>query len=1175
MNILSKRVDNDGRIILLNMEINDEPYTLINLYAPNTEKERKQLFKKVDKWLNVYAEMKEKCIISGDFNYTPNPGLDRKLHPENRQNVDSSKLLYDKLVNSYSLTDIWRLKHKNIKQYTCRSQSRIDLILCSDSIVPMVKEIQIRKPYVFSDHNNVYMSLDISVQPQGPGYWKLNCSMLKDQNYVTGVKNIINKIKEQYKPDDAKQVIWEMCKLEIKEYSMKYGKLAKQNESEEIKQLQVELAKVQDQLVKNDCEPLRDRQSELLDRLESYYVKKAKAAQIRARVQDIEEGEKNTKYFLGLEKSRQINNCIRSVKVNDRRISNGNEIIKEVVEYWSEMYRSKNVDDREINEYLETVTLEQSLNVHEQQKCEGFLDVDECKQVLIGMKKNKSPGSDGLPPEFYLAFWDEVKYMLVDCLNESFMTGRMSASQRKSIITLIFKKGDREQLKNWRPISVLNTDYKLMAFVIAQRLHKVLPKIVNSDQTGYIKGRFIGSNIRLIEDIFEYVNKNNMPGAAIFCDFEKAFDSVEFNFVSKVLEKFNFGPQLRQWINVFYSDIYSSVKCNNWITKSFKVTRGIRQGCPVSALIFVLVAEIMAVKIRKNNDIKGILLPGGEVKLSQLADDTTLFMSDETSILNVLEEIKKFGSVAGLRLNLLKTKGMRLGSMRKNQKEIGDIVWTSDPVKTLGVYFGHDSKEKGMLNWEAKISEVERCINIWKPRNLTIVGRITVVKTFVLSKVAYLAASVECPSAYVKRINQIIYNFIWKGKRDKVKRQTMIMKREEGGLGVIDFKLQERSMKVMMLKRILTKGKENWKRLPLYYLSKPGQNNLLLHLDSIPESHIMESFTMPGYYEQIVKAWYCCKQKKQTDVNTRLIREQIIWSNNNIRYKGKTLWFSNWIESNILFVNDIFNNEGTFKDEVFNSIKDRRNVIAELHMLKNAIPVTWKQKLLSDPCNMQIRKAVKPALLINGHCIDVDKITSSKQIYTWLVNINKKKPCTQVYWREVFQDKNIIWSNVYIEKMKYVLEQKIVAFNFKILNNIIATPHKLWRWKLNRNEICHLCFSEGTLEHMMINCCYFEDYYKCLKNIFESIGYGNIKMNLYTLVCGYKPNIAEYRIVNILLNLIFFNVYKCWIRMRLEKCRINPIYALCNELKIRCKTTIYSDIMFSQIKDKIQMYHVN
>ena len=121
------------------------------------------------------------------------------------------------------------------------------------------------------------------------------------------------------------------------------------------------------------------------------------------------------------------------------------------------------------------------------------------------------------------------------------------------------KRKNRLYLENWRPISLLNIDYKIAAKVMAGRLSKVLPKLINEDQTGYIQGRYIGQNIRLIQDIMKVTSLESIPGLAIFIDFKKAFDSLDWNFLNKTLQSFNFGPNIQKWVKTFYTDISSCV----------------------------------------------------------------------------------------------------------------------------------------------------------------------------------------------------------------------------------------------------------------------------------------------------------------------------------------------------------------------------------------------------------------------------------------------------------------------------------------------------------------------------------------------------------------------------------------------------------------------------------------
>ena len=197
--------------------------------------------------------------------------------------------------------------------------------------------------------------------------------------------------------------------------------------------------------------------------------------------------------------------------------------------------------------------------------------------MLRGIQNNepgKSPGTDGLPAEFYKVFWKDVSPFLIRCLNKSY--------QRRGIISLIPKKDKAlQELKNWRPITLLNCDYKIASKAIASRLKAVLQNLVDNDQTGFLKGRSIAENICLINNVISYT-ESNIPGLLLFVDFEKAFDTIEWAFVEKTLHHFGFGSSLIKWINLFYRDIQSCDINNGWSSGFFESSRGVRQWCPLS-----------------------------------------------------------------------------------------------------------------------------------------------------------------------------------------------------------------------------------------------------------------------------------------------------------------------------------------------------------------------------------------------------------------------------------------------------------------------------------------------------------------------------------------------------------------------------------------------------------------
>ena len=323
--------------------------------------------------------------------------------------------------------------------------------------------------------------------------------------------------------------------------------------------------------------------------------------------------------------------------------------------------------------------------------------------MVCKLKKGKSPGTDGLTPEFYQYFYEDIKEHLMSMLHECFVKGELSDTMKQALITLIFKGGDNLDLKNYRPISLTNYDYKILAFVISNRIQKVITTLVHSDQVAYIKGRYIGNNARHILDVIEYAENFNEEGAIICLDFQKAFDSLEWDFMFKALRHFNFGDNLIQWIQVMYTKPVSMIKNNGWIGKEINILRGIRQGCPASALLFVLCTEIMNISLRSSPDVKGFIIGNVEKKLFAYADDTELVVKNKESIIHSLKLIEMFGKVSGLNLNKQKCIGIWLGPYKNTGDLYGDIRFTNEPVKCLGIYVGHSKAIQYQLNWSKKL----------------------------------------------------------------------------------------------------------------------------------------------------------------------------------------------------------------------------------------------------------------------------------------------------------------------------------------------------------------------------------------------------------------------------------------------------------------------------------------
>jgi hypothetical protein len=232
-------------------------------------------------------------------------------------------------------------------------------------------------------------------------------------------------------------------------------------------------------------------------------------------------------------------------------VTEQDDISKEQVRFYKELY-SKVPTDKVAQDRLLNL-LDRKLTDEQRDSCDGQLTVGECLMAVKSMAYGKTPGSDGLPKEFYLSFWDLLKEDFVEMANYCFSVELMPESMRQALISLLFKKEDPELLKNWRPISLLNTDYKIITKVLVNRVKPVMPTIIHPDQCCSVPGRSSEDNATLLRDVCNYLEVNErMTCAFISIDQEKAFDYVDWDFLDRILGTMSFGPQFRSYINFKY-----------------------------------------------------------------------------------------------------------------------------------------------------------------------------------------------------------------------------------------------------------------------------------------------------------------------------------------------------------------------------------------------------------------------------------------------------------------------------------------------------------------------------------------------------------------------------------------------------------------------------------------------
>ena len=312
--------------------------------------------------------------------------------------------------------------------------------------------------------------------------------------------------------------------------------------------------------------------------------------------------------------------------------------------------------------------------------------------------------------------------------------------------------------------SLVNVDVKIGSKAIAKRLENVLPHIIHYDQNAFVKGRTIFDAVRTISDVMEFTKIRDYQGIMSAIDFEKAFDSLNWNFLLKSLEFFGFGESFLGWIKTFYKNISSCVINNGFSTPSFNLKRGVRQGDPLSPSLFIIVLELLAVYIRNNDQIKGIAVDGSEIKLVIFADDMTSFVRDKLSYHTLFDTIDLFGTYSVLKVNHDKTEILLLGNMDVSCSELG-VDEISKVTKIIGVYFTFNHSFFYKLNFESIEKSLRGLLKGWSWRGLTLLGKIQVIKSFAIPKILYRVDLISNKKEFIKKNKYFIILFCLEGKR--------------------------------------------------------------------------------------------------------------------------------------------------------------------------------------------------------------------------------------------------------------------------------------------------------------------------------------------------------------------------------------------------------------------------
>lgn len=524
-------------------------------------------------------------------------------------------------------------------------------------------------------------------------------------------------------------------------------------------------------------------------------------------------------------------------KPDEPRTDDENIIHKNFVEYYSTLYSDKQIHGKSLNDMIENLDLD--LNRDQRDTLEEPITREEIMKAIASLPNGKATGTDGIPYEAYKVMAQEMVGPLLKLASRVSARGYIPNTWKEIIITVLAKEPDSFSTHKYRPISLLNGDYKIFMRIWANRLGPILADIIGHHQRGFIPTRDGRENIITAQLVADWCNAAGETACEMFLDQEKAFDMVSYKSINAVFEKKDWPSVFRRMIASTYTcgTRKARVKINGILSAgTIRIDTGTSQGCPMSPLLFAIIADLFSCTIIKSPNFKGISVAGSvQIKILGYADDTGVLPKDQKSIKTYSRVAEMYAAGTGGRTNVNKSEAVRLGSKIGNSFELP--IPTSKSSKYLGVITGKDPRKRAISIKNIEMKCIQR-MNLWEERTSSSpLDRVLVGKTMALSTIWYHASVMGGWDSSLHNIEKAMTKFIWRGGFSKVSRDTLTRPKEEGGLKVWDMKAKAAGFKVTWLIKFLNKELNPnlmsvWKHWTKWYMDQTGT------LVNIWESHL-------------------------------------------------------------------------------------------------------------------------------------------------------------------------------------------------------------------------------------------------------------------------------------------------------------------------------------------------
>lgn len=1062
--VLAVETDTEGRLVIVKSELHGRKLAIASVYAPN----------KFDKFFydSLTTSMLQltgySLVVGADMNAVWDTAVDRSHSTSTSEQEQASAALRG-WADSIALVDVWRSLNPWVKDYSFFSHrhktfSRIDFLFASPNLFQRI-DASVLLPIALSDHKAVFSRVTLKSLTKRATRWRFNSSLLKNEAFRDQFLSCLDEfLSFNVGSVDDPRVLWETVKCFIRSNVTLFSSTMRKAKSARLQALELEFSRLDNLLQNNyslDTETKRDLiKKEINDilKLQSEFLIH------RSRQRYYFHGSRPSHLLALRLRSNERFADIPSIRSLDGLVTTEPKHINNIFcSFYSSLYQS----DGQLNEcdyenYLRKLNLSR-LSEEDASSLDNPLTLDELEMAARSMQSNKSPGLDGIPPEFYLLFWEKLGPLLLDMIQASLEAGMFPRDVNTALITLLLKK-DRDPIEctSYRPLSLLNADLKIYAKLLARRIEKFMPHLVHCDQTGFIKGRLASDNMRRLLHVIDAAKDAKVPQAVLSVDALRAFDRLEWPFLWSVLQSMGFGKDFIHMVQVLYSSPSAQVLTGQLFSSPFPVTRSSRQGCPLSPSLFALSMEPLAQMIRMSVSIHPISILGTEHKVSLFADDVLVFMENPIqSLPSLLSVCEEFGLLSGFRINWTKSALLPLNPSA-NLLTFPATISVVQYFKYLGIRIFPSLHRTTTYNFVEMHTAVRKDMDQWATLPASLQARIAIVKMNVLPRINFVSSMIPLcpPSDYWKKLHADVSKFIWNKKRPRLKLSTLQRSKGDGGLAVPNFKYYFWSF---ILRPIVVWNDPD---TPVSWRSLEDRIVQPWSLRDILFANISDRQTMLRFGPLISNVFHIWRLvEKECKISCKWHTLSPLFHNKALLIGGRPISPSNWSNTGVHYINDLYIDSclGSFQGirMLFNLPGSSFFFYLQIRSAMKAYGVPWQQPLPTHPLAN-----------VFSRCNGTKGMVST--LYRFILQSSYSALVVDRLWRQDYPaldpefDWDDVWENIQVASRNPNHQQ--IHFNF--IHRTYLTPRKLFYMKLVNSPMCSFCSlnCQGTFVHMVWEC---------------------------------------------------------------------------------------------------------